>query len=507
MVRVVGNRSAFRARMAFALAAVILAGTTPARVTAAEPTAREKARAIVAEGEKAFRAGDMTSALKHFQSAYDAFPSPKLFYNFALAYEGLNKPAQAVAALDRFLEGAQDADPSFRTDARRRLQRLSRLVGYANVACEATDVEAFLDGVSIGTLPRSLRLPVDPGRHDLVVRSQTLGSRSLAFTARAGQSVAVEVPLRGSGAGGAAAQTPSSPPPAAVSDEAEQLVRQGVELRKQRKHLQAYDLFRRAFELSPLPRPTAQLGLVEYQLGRWVDAELHLERALQSARDPFIAENLPTIRQALDVVRSHIGFIDVKGKPPGADVTVNDRQAGKLPLPDLIKVSEGYAEVTVSAPGLTPARRTLKVEPGLTQELFVTLDPPSSGAAAPPFTPDGPTSPLVDRTGAPGAGGISALRVTGVVVALGGLAAAGYGVFQTYKVQQLSHDIRRDNQKGVDDGRTAERRQWLGYGLAAAGLGAGALCYWLGRPRDSDSVALSVTGAPGSFLMSLRLAH
>jgi hypothetical protein len=45
--------------------------------SAAEPTAREKARALLAEGARLLQAGDAAGALSHFQAAQATYPNPK----------------------------------------------------------------------------------------------------------------------------------------------------------------------------------------------------------------------------------------------------------------------------------------------------------------------------------------------------------------------------------------------------------------------------------------------
>jgi tetratricopeptide (TPR) repeat protein len=408
--------------------AAALCLSLPASPASADPSAREKASAILAEGAKLYERRDFAAALAHFQSAYALFPNPKIYFDFALAYAGMGKPAQALIALERFLAEARDASPAHTREAREQVKRLSKKVAFVTVKGGADGAEAFLDGTLVGKTPLPARLPVDVGRHAVVMRGSTLGSWSRTFTVVAGQSL--ELHVEPSPPGGQAAPPPSretsSSSPAAV---AEKLVQQGVQLRKQGKHLESYDYFRRAFETSPTPRPTAQLGLVEYQLGRWVDAEAHLEQASRAVDDPFIRQNRETISQALETVRSHISFIEIKGTPDGADVSVNGRTVGKLPLGGLVKAGDGYAEVVVSAPGYSPIRHSLSLQPGLTRQFFVTLERQSSSG-----TPSQASRLIVSQairtTNQDPPAGNGRLRTAGLVTGAAGIAALGYGLFQ-----------------------------------------------------------------------------
>ena len=301
----------------------------------------------------------------------------------------------------------------------------------------------------------------------------------------------------------------ATPSPGAAAA-AEELVLQGVELRKQRKHLEAYDRFRRAFEISPTPRPTAQLGLVEYQLGRWVDAEVHLEQAVKAPDDPFIRQNRETINQALETVRSHIAYLEIKGTPDGAEVSVNGRKVGALPLAGLVKAGDGYAEVLVSAPGYRTTRHTLNLQPALTQQFFVTLErqpPPGAPGVSSTSLDDRASREAPDGDPSPSSGS-PRLRTAGLATGAVGIAALGYGLYQTYRVRTLSEDVRRADTQGVARGRAAERQQWLGYGLGAAALATSTLLYWLGKPTERPpALSLAAVAAPDTFLFSLHLRH
>src|SRR5262245_21211542 len=61
---------------------------------------------------------------------------------------------------------------------------------------------------------------------------------------------------------------------------ADDLVKQGVEQRRQSHDQQALELFKRAYAIDPAPRILAQIGFAEQALGVWADAETHLRTAL-----------------------------------------------------------------------------------------------------------------------------------------------------------------------------------------------------------------------------------
>lgn len=224
-----------------------------------------------------------------------------------------------------------------------------------------------------------------------------------------------------------------------AADEAERLIRRGIELRKAQDDQAALKEFQKAYDLTHAPRAAAQLGLAEQAVGRWEDADGHLSEALRAKSDPWVAKNRAALDEALGTVKEHIGRVEVVGDPPGAEVYVNGRLAGRLPLPDPVTVSAGQVDVEVRAPGHQPAARTVSIIGGQYQRVVLRLakeksNAPGTGAvvslpppgapppsAAPPSTAP---APLVSDT--PDAGGPSRPRVVAKWSALG-LAAAGAG--------------------------------------------------------------------------------
>jgi hypothetical protein len=161
---------------------------------------------------------------------------------------------------------------------------------------------------------------------------------------------------------------------AAPQDEADALAAQGIELRRSGDDKGALPLFRKAHQLAPTPRTAVQLGLVEQALGQWADAEEHLAEGLRSPRDPWIRKNRPVIDEQMRTVKGHIGSVEVTGDPAGAQVLVNGRSVGSLPLASAVRVSAGSVDVEVNAPGYARAFRTVTVGAGQYQTVVIRLE-------------------------------------------------------------------------------------------------------------------------------------
>jgi len=170
---------------------------------------------------------------------------------------------------------------------------------------------------------------------------------------------------------------------AAGGDDAEKLIRHGIELRKAHDDEGAARAFQQAYDQVHTPRAAGQLGLAEQALGRWEDAERHVGEALHAAgSDPWVVKNRATLDEALGTIQAHLGRVEVLGDPEGAEVSVNGRPVGKLPLPDAVRVSAGEVDVEMRAPGYVPAQRTLTIIGGQYQRLVLHLAKEAAEAPA-----------------------------------------------------------------------------------------------------------------------------
>jgi hypothetical protein len=113
--------------MAIAAVVNIAPGALPsarAQPPAPSDAARAAARRQLVEGVAALKKGDCEAALARFEAAYAIVPSPKIHYDFGLAYDGLGRTAEALAAFERFLAEAADAPPDKREKAAARVATL-----------------------------------------------------------------------------------------------------------------------------------------------------------------------------------------------------------------------------------------------------------------------------------------------------------------------------------------------------------------------------------------------
>src|SRR5262245_5743759 len=109
----------------------------------------------------------------------------------------------------------------------------------------------------------------------------------------------------------------------ARADDAESLLRRGIDLRKQGQDTEALESFRAAHTLDPTPRAKAQIGLAEQALGRWLDAHQHLSEALSAADDPWIIKNREALEGARSTIEDRLGWLFVMTNAEGAEIWID----------------------------------------------------------------------------------------------------------------------------------------------------------------------------------------
>ncbi|MGC4122174.1 MAG: hypothetical protein QM765_47860 [Myxococcales bacterium] len=108
----------------FAVLSTGSSGGTARAAERAEP-GRDRAKALLLEGNRLLDEGQYLEALKRFEEAYAAFPSPKLQFNLAQTLRELGRDLQALEHYERFLIEARETDaPGLFQAARARVAEL-----------------------------------------------------------------------------------------------------------------------------------------------------------------------------------------------------------------------------------------------------------------------------------------------------------------------------------------------------------------------------------------------
>jgi hypothetical protein len=175
---------------------------------------------------------------------------------------------------------------------------------------------------------------------------------------------------------------------AAEKSEEDSLIEQGVDRRHKGQDEEALGLFERAYRIAKSSRASAQMALAEQALGHWVDAEAHLLRALGDEGDPWVARNKKVLTQSLADIQRHLGSLEVTGAVPGAEVLLDGKAAGTMPLASPLRATAGTVALEVRAPGYLPVVRSVIVSAGASARESIVLVPVTdTRVASPPPAP------------------------------------------------------------------------------------------------------------------------
>ena len=223
-------------------------------------------------------------------------------------------------------------------------------------------------------------------------------------------------------------------------EQAEALIREGVQLRAQDQTARALPLFEKAYRLSRNPRTAGQLGLCELELGFFAEAELYRSEGVASPNPPWIANNRTTLKRQLDAARANVGELSLTISPATAEVLLDQKSTDKVVAGVPLHLRKGPVVVEIRAPGYQPVQATITIVGGKREERSFALVPDSPL----PVVPVAETSPSVNlATGAP-AGQISETdprRIAAWATGSGALLALAVGTIEAFNAASKRDDF------------------------------------------------------------------
>jgi|SRR5688572_15996475 len=134
---------------------------------ATEEDRKAEAARLLQEGNDAFASGQHEDALARYESAYQMFASPKLYYSLARALDELGRRADAAHFYERFLiESGVEYRSALYERAHSKLRAAATGLGKLRLETTVPGAKLFVDGVERATLPTT-PLYLGEGRHDL----------------------------------------------------------------------------------------------------------------------------------------------------------------------------------------------------------------------------------------------------------------------------------------------------------------------------------------------------
>ncbi|HKO89692.1 MAG TPA: tetratricopeptide repeat protein [Polyangiaceae bacterium] len=282
----------------------------------------------------------------------------------------------------------------------------------------------------------------------------------------------------------------------------ETLIEQGMELRQSGQEEAALPLFEEAAALDPESvRARVHLAATHQALGHWIEADALLREVLSASDDPYLERHRATLERAAEFVGRHLGSLMLSGQPAGAEVRLDGRPRGVLPLTEPLRVPVGSYQLEVVLEGYYPLRRPLVISSGGVLREAVELAPLPAGAGI--ASGDAAGDARGAQPASSGAGSplwlswtltglsVGAAITTGVAFAVRNHHASEYNGADCLQPGRLRGEVCGDE---LDAGKTAESIAYAS-GVATLLFTAGAIVSWtLGEPASSeapDAVALT----------------
>lgn len=273
----------------------------------------------------------------------------------------------------------------------------------------------------------------------------------------------------------------------------------------------------------------------QFDLGAWDAAIREFSTAYELRPDPTFLYNMAqayrrsgNARRAIDLYKNYL--IKVPKSPQRKEVEERiqalqkqlddeDRNTKRIAVEPIVPATSAPA---TPAPGLTPPPAVEAAPPPpalitpVAQAPEVVAKKGAPDLATPPAAPAAPTvlapPPNSPAEASPSAVAVAALpepkagsrglRIAGVVAGSAGVAALGAGVFFSLRTRSLSNSVgnaAKFNPSDAQSGQHAATLQWVGYGVGAAAVAAGAALYWVGGSRnDEKTISFAPMLAPDS---------
>ena len=224
----------------------------------------------------------------------------------------------------------------------------------------------------------------------------------------------------------------SAPAWAGPSEEASDLMNQGVASYSKGNLEAARRSFLAAFELAPHHTIASNLAEVEIKLGRYRDASEHLNYVLRSL-PPNATEERASSEKGLAQCRERLSVVRVAVSVQGAAVTLDGKSVGNAPLETELWLEPGEYVVEARHTGYEAASERVRVKAGESREIVLALGKVvAQGGTAPSSA-----APPDEAQHSPGVSGKTVVLIGGSALTV---AAATVGTVFLLKSNAASED-------------------------------------------------------------------
>jgi hypothetical protein len=138
------------------------------------------------------------------------------------------------------------------------------------------------------------------------------------------------------------------------ADRAKAEFARGVELADQGDYQAALQAFAEAYTASPNFAVLYNIGQAQVALGRPQEAAATLQRYLREGQDGVPPERRQQVQDQIKLLQSFLVEIDLATDPAGATISIDNREVGRTPMPEPVRLTAGTHKITAKLDQVTP---------------------------------------------------------------------------------------------------------------------------------------------------------
>jgi hypothetical protein len=275
------------------------------------------------------------------------------------------------------------------------------------------------------------------------------------------------------------------------SSEAGDFIERGIALRRAGDDARALEQFKQAEKLEPdSTRVQVHLAATYQALGNWELADRYLTLAIRDPEDPYVQKHQAVLASARRTIEGHIGTLQLSGGPRGAEVKLNGRSIGTLPIEQPMRVEAGIYTLEARLAGHYPVTRSVALAGGTLVRESISLTPVANDV-------EQAATPENREQAAPASGGANWLTWTfgGLAVGAGVATVAAWATREQHvknwnddgqclRAGQTRGDVCGDERQSGD---RAETWMWISGAATGAFAVASVVSYWVNSDDSSES--------------------
>lgn len=159
------------------------------------------------------------------------------------------------------------------------------------------------------------------------------------------------------------------------SAEVEAILKRGIQLRREGQDEAALAVFQEAEAQAPNSvRVLLHVATAAQAASKWLLADEYLKKADSHSSDPYYIRYRAEIEEVRNTTAQRVGHFRAVGEPSGAEVILNGKVIGTLPMENSKTVEAGTYVLEVNKPGYYRLRRPITVPGGVLTRETVALN-------------------------------------------------------------------------------------------------------------------------------------